>query len=224
LRLCSNQQRTLSLLKSNMQLVINPDHTKKQGIYAVSARAKRSDIPLAARMVAYCDQSEEEWAAKYDIKAWAMAQAQLCESTRPLRIFVVHPSLLEGNPKNAKFPARAIFNPVILEAEKELITYKNVRKTVTNAKTGRREIHDRVPERCASPNIFEPEEGCMSFTHRKPKKVQRVFRMTVRYWYPRRILGFWVLWRVTEQIEGLKSQIFQHEIQHMEGENIFHAK
>lgn len=207
-----------------MELITNPDHTKKQGIYAVSREASRNDIKLSQRMVEIMDENEVQWGIKYQMHAWAIAQAQLCDSTHPLRIFVVHPSLLFGNPKNAKFPARAIFNPIILEAEKELITYKNVRKTVTNPVTGKREIHDRVPERCASPNIFEPMEGCMSFTHRKPRKVQRVFRMTVRYWYPRKILGFWVLWRVTEQVEGLKSQIFQHELGHMEGENIFHAK
>jgi len=207
-----------------MELIIKPDHTKKQGIYAVAREANRHDIPLSQRMIKIMDENEEKWGKAFNMKAWAIAQSQLTDSTHPLRIFVVHPSLLVGNPKNAKFPARAIFNPIILEAEKELVTYKNVRKTVTNPKTGRREIHEAVPERCASPNIFEPVEGCMSFTHRQPRKVQRVFRITVRYWYPRKILGFWVLWRVTEQVEGLKSQIFQHELQHMEGENIFHAK
>lgn len=207
-----------------MELILNPDHTKKQGIYAVSARARRSDIPLALQMVEIMDNSEEEWAKKFDRKAWALAQAQLCESTRPLRIFVVHKSLVDKdlNPLNAGFPSRTIFNAEILEAETELVTYKNVRKTVFNEKTGKREIHAAVPEKHTTPNIFEPKEGCMSFPLRKPKKVQRVYRITVRYWYPRKILGFWVLWRRTERVEGLKSQIFQHEIQHFEGENIFY--
>lgn len=207
-----------------MELILNPDHTKKQGIYAVSARARRSDIPLALQMVEIMDNSEEEWAKKFDRKAWALAQAQLCESTRPLRIFVVHKSLVakDLNPLNAGFPSRMIFNAEILEAETELVTYKNVRKTVFNEKTGKREIHAAVPEKHTTPNIFEPKEGCMSFPLRKPKKVQRVYRITVRYWYPRKILGFWVLWRRTERVEGLKSQIFQHEIQHFEGENIFY--
>lgn len=208
----------------SLELKTNLDHTKKEGIYAVSRKATRKDMALAREIAETMDSSAEEWAKRYNMKAWAIAHAQLTDSPEPVRIFVVHPSLVDKklNVQNARFFDRAVFNPVIIEAEKEIVTYKPVRKTVFNEKTGRREIHDNVPEKCTTPNIFEPEEGCMSFTHRKPRKTQRVFRITVRYWYPRKILGFWVLWRRTERIEGLKSQIFQHEIQHFEGSNIFH--
>jgi len=206
-----------------MKLEIKNHPEDKVGIYAVSKKAKRAHIPLAFLITQVCDDAEKEWADKYGMKAWAISHAQLTTSPEPLRIFVVHPTLAEKslNPLNAGFPSRAIFNAQILEAEKELVMYKKVRKTVFNGTTGKREIHDKVPEKCATPNIFEPKEGCMSFVHRKPKKVQRVFRITVRYWYPRRILGLWVLWRRTEKVEGLKSQIFQHEIQHFEGDNIY---
>jgi len=207
-----------------MKLETENHHHEKVGIYAVSRKAGRKDIATAQAMLEVVDASEKEWADKYGMKAWAIAHAQLTKSPEPLCIFVVHPSLVEEglNPLNAGFPSRMIFNAQILSAEKELVTYKNVRKTVFNEKTGRREIHDRVPEKCTTPNIFEPKEGCMSFTHRKPKKVQRVYRMTVRYWYPRNILGFWVLWRRTERVEGLKSQIFSHELEHFEGHNIYY--
>ena len=215
----------------SLELQIKNDHTKKQGIYAVSRKATRKDIPLGFEMAEHIDAAEQEWADKYGMKAWAIAHAQLTTSTEPVCIFVVHPSLTEPdengkplNPLNAGFPARAIFNPQIISAEKELVTYKPVRKTVFNEKTGKREIHDNVKEEVRTPNIFEPKEGCMSFPHRKPKKVQRVYRMTVRYWYPRKIFGFWVLWRRTERVEGLKSQIFSHEIEHMEGANIYYDK
>lgn len=206
-----------------MQLETQNHHDEKVGIYAISKRAKRSDVKIAEEMVRVMDASEKEWADKYQMKAWAIAHAQLTKSPEPLCIFVVHPSLVEEglNPINAGFPSRMIFNAQILEAEKELVTYKNVRKTVFNEKTGKREIHAAVPEKHTTPNIFKPEEGCMSFVHRKPKKVQRVYRITVRYWYPRKILGFNVLWRRTERVEGLKAQIFQHEIQHFEGSNIY---
>jgi peptide deformylase len=208
-----------------MQLISKPDHTKKQGIYALSRKATRADITLAGLMAFTMDDCEEQWGKDYGMKAWALAHAQLTESEEPVRIFVVHQELVgTGNKVNARFPARAIFNPVILSAPQEIVTVKPVRKTVFNPNTGKREIHAAVPTEAKTPNMFSPQEGCMSFTHRKPKKINRVFRITVRYWYPRRILGFWVLWRVTESIEGLKSQIFQHELQHMEGENIFHDK
>lgn len=206
-----------------MKLETENHHEEKVGIYAVSRKAGRNHIKTALEMVEVVDASEQEWADKYDMKAWAIAHPQLTKSAEPLCIFVVHPSLVEEglNPLNAGFPSRMIFNAQILSAEKELVTYKNVRKTVFNEKTGKREIHAAFPEKHTTPNIFEPKEGCMSFVHRKPKRVQRVYRITVRYWYPRKILGFWVLWRKTERVEGLKSQIFQHEIQHFEGSNIY---
>lgn len=207
-----------------MKLELELDREKKEGIYSRSKPATRNHISLAREMVEVCDASEKEWADKYSMKAWAIAHAQLTTSTEPVCIFVVHPSLVgkDLNPLNAGFPSRMIFNAQILEAEKELVTYKNVRKTVFNEKTGKREIHAAFPEKCTTPNIFEPQEGCMSFVHRKPRKVTRVYRIKVRYWYPVTILGFSFLWRRTEVVEGLKSQIFQHEIQHFEGTNIFH--
>lgn len=209
-----------------MKLELEQDHNSKCGIYAVSKPAKRADIKLAKQMAKAIDNSEEEWAQKYNMKAWAIAHAQMTLSPEPKAFFVVHPSLVDKklNKVNAGFPSRYIFNPVILEAEKELVTYKNVRKTVMNAETGKREIKDNVPEKCTTPNIFEPLEGCMSFPHRKPKKIKRVFRMKVRYWYPINILGFNFLWSKTETVEGLKSQIFSHELQHFEGSNIFYSK
>ncbi len=209
-----------------MKLNLDHNHEEKCGIYAVSRKATRADIPVALEMARIMDESADEWAKKYDRKAWAIAHAQLTDSPEPLCIFVVHPSLVgKGlNPENAGFPSRYIFNAQILEAEKELVTYKNVRKTVFNGQTGKREIRADVAEKHSTPNIFEPKEGCMSFPLRKPKKVQRVYRITVRYWYPRKILGFWVLWRRTERVEGLKSQIFQHEISHFEAENIYYER
>jgi len=204
--------------------LITDHHDRVGGIYSKSVPASWKDIDLAVSMVNYCDAHEELWAQKYDRKCWAMAHAQLTDSYNPKRIFVVHKDLVdpEANPKNVRFPSRMIFNPVLLEAPTDIETVKMVNKTVYDEKTGKRSRPQEVPEKQYTSNVIPMEEGCMSFPQRKPKKVDRVFRVKVRYWYPVEFLGFKFLWRKTEEVEGLKAQIFQHEIQHFEGENIYH--
>jgi len=206
-----------------MHLLPNPDHKKKSGIYAKAKKASRKHIAEALEMVEVMDASEVEWAKLYDMKAWAIAHGQFNDVEEPLRIFVVHPLLVaeKESPINARFPARAVFNPVILEAPKEITTEKMVRKTVMQP-NGRREIKD-VADKHHAPNVHTVKEGCMSFPKRKPKNVTRVFRIKVQYQYPVKILGVWVLRTKTETVEGLKAQVFQHEIQHFEAENIFYA-
>lgn len=208
-------------------LELKTKHTERQGgIYAPSVPATRKDIELAEEMVQYVDDQAEQWANEYGLKGWAIAHAQLTDDMHPKRIFVVHKDLIgdELDQKNAGFPSRMVFNPVLLEANTHLETVKMVRKTVVNEKTGKRERPQEVPEVQKTSNVIPMQEGCMSFPLRKPKKIDRIFQVKVRYWYPVEFLGFKFLWRKTEVVEGLKAQIFQHEIQHFEAENIYHKK
>lgn len=209
----------------NLELKIRPDYKKLEGIHVESTWASRKDIPLAEAMVQYVDEKAEEWATKYDRKAWALCHAQLTTSSTPKRIFVVHPSLVEDDAaaKNTKFPSRMIFNARIVELDTHFERQRKVQKTVWNPKTERRELGEGY-QTYQVPNVIEMKEGCMSYPDRKPKNVQRIFKLKVRYWYPVTILGFTFLWRKTEEVEGLKAQIFQHEIQHFEGENIYYPK
>lgn len=207
-----------------MELHLKHDPTQKLGIYARAVKAGRKDIPTAIAMAEYMDANQEEWATKFDRKAWAIAHGQLENVEKPLCIFVVHPELVEvtdANPVNVRFPSRFIFNPELLEAPTEIVSYKPVRKTMPNPTTGRREIK-MVDVEHKTPNTFHAHEGCMSFPLRKPKNVTRVFRVKVRYWYPVTWFGIQFLWRKTEYVEGLKAKIFQHEIQHFEGGNIYY--
>ena len=66
-------------------------------------------------------------------------------------------------------------------------------------------------------NIVRTSEGCMSFPHRKHKKIDRIFKMRVRYQIPRN--GSLVT--ETQEVSGIAAQIFQHELEHSRGENIF---
>lgn len=208
-----------------IELQTKNDHTQKLGIYAESVKATRKHIPLAEEMVSYMDAQEQEWATKFDRKAWAIAHAQVTDSPEPVRIFTVHPDLINAKKTSDLkqfFPSRMIFNAELLEAPTHLTKTRYVRKTVLNEKTGKREIQKDVPEEVRTSNIIPMKEGCMSFLFRKPKNVDRVYRVKVRYWYPVEFLGFKFLWRKTEWVEGLKAQILQHEIMHAEGKNIYY--
>lgn len=60
-------------------------------------------------------------------------------------------------------------------------------------------------------------EGCMSFPHREPKKVQRLMICNVTYQHPKD----GKLVEVTEDCFGQKAQAFQHAIDHAKGLNIY---
>lgn len=73
-------------------------------------------------------------------------------------------------------------------------------------------------------NVHRMYEACMSFPYRKEKQVDRFRRITVTYQYPKTsLLGKVTLEEVTEVVEGLKSQMFQHECEHAQGKNIIHT-
>lgn len=205
--------------------LIHYNKTNQWGINAVASKATRKHISLANEMVKTMDESEEEWQKKLDLRAWALAHGQLDDSIPPLRIFVVHKDLLAvgQNPLNTRFPSRTIFNPRILKSKPKADKKRNVLKTVLNPETGRREVKE-VVEYVAVPNTISSKEGCMSFPHKKEKNVERFFRIKVRYYYPVTVLGFTFLRPKTEWVEGLKSVIFQHELEHFESGNIYYGK
>lgn len=201
------------------------DEQDAPGIRRNAHPATKNHVGKANEMVELMDNKEEEWKEKYQQRAWALAHSQLEHEEQPLTIFVVHKDLTDPkeNPINARFPSRTIFNPVILSTKVVSTKTKTIMKTVLNPTTNRRELRE-VTETYEIPNTITSKEGCMSFANRKPKNVERFFRIKVRYWYPVTILGFTFLWRRTEWCEGLKSFIFQHEIDHMSGNDVYHGK
>jgi len=61
---------------------------------------------------------------------------------------------------------------------------------------------------------FTAQEGCLSFPFRPFVSVKRYFKITVEY--QDRYLN-----KHTKEFEGINAQIFQHEIQHFNGQNIY---
>jgi peptide deformylase len=66
-------------------------------------------------------------------------------------------------------------------------------------------------------SVVYMKEACMSFPYRSGKHVLRYGRITVEYQIP--IVG--ELEKLVEECEGLKAIVFQHEIDHQQGKNIY---
>lgn len=165
--------------------------------YKVSKRVKRySQIASdVEEMAVMCDNGVKN--GLYD-QAFALAHAQV--SNDPFAFFVVNKNYIAKD----GWPARAIINPEIISAPIEIC----IGKLADGTKDMRK-------------NFLHVAEGCFSFPYRKPKKVSRYFRIKVRFQY-RGFLG--LLWTKRQWIEGAQAHVFQHELQHIKGGNIYKVK
>ena len=194
-------------------------HTEGKGIYALSKPASvRRDAQLAADMAAWLADQNGKFGGEF-AHAYAIGHCQVADE--PVQLFVVAPPMLgkgdgKHTQKNFYFPAAAIFNARILEAPGQIEKVVPNRVIYKNPETKRDEMRIEPQKRMIS-NKAPMAEGCMSFPNRTEKNVERFFRIKVRYWYN------WhgIPMRRTEWVEGLKAHIFQHEIDHFNGKNIF---
>lgn len=135
-------------------------------------------------------------------KAFAISHAQVSEM--PWNFFVVGSGYVEKPWKKGNYwPAHAIINPQILEAEDKIEIGK---------------LPDGKPD--MRQNVRTYQEGCMSFPFRKPKNMRRYYQIKVRY----QIKAWYGLKTIEETLEGLRAHIFQHEFQHSLGQNIYMEK
>ncbi len=140
-------------------------------------------------------------------KAYSIAHCQVSET--PMAFFVLAPEVI----KEKMFESEVIFNPQIISA-KEVRDISQDKKTLDKMGV--------APEvgnanKLVIPNVIEYQEPCMSFPFRKPKKVKRYNWIKVSYEIP----GFFGLKRVERELEGIASEIFQHEFDHLQGKNIY---
>ena len=165
--------------------------------FAVGKKVKKySEIEaIVEEMIPFVDGGVKK--GEYE-QAFAVAHCQVGKD--PFSFFVVGSKYVE----EGMWPAHAIINPKILEANSTIVVGRNEE----NGQPDRRN------------NIVEYMEGCFSFPFRKPKRVKRCFEIKVRY----QIKGKLGLKTVTETIDGLKAHIYQHEFQHCCGGNIHFKK
>lgn len=145
-------------------------------------------------------------------KAFAIAHCQVSET--PMSFFVVSPDVMVEK----MFQDDVIINPEIIEAP----LYKDISANPEVIK----QLQDKFnldPEKVKKkmpiniPNSIEYQEPCLSFPFRQPKRVLRYNHIKVKYQIPA-LFGLKV---VEQELQGIASEIFQHEYDHTKGQNIY---
>jgi len=202
------------------------DHKKEEGIYAVSAPVKRFSVikDTAFNMVKWLNDNNGNFPEPY-ITAYAVSHCQV--EAKPYHFFVVNKDLIgkkkdkkgRNTSKNFYFPSQIIVNAEILEIPEKIKANKPERVVVKeNGRVGTKVVIKEVMEK----NKIGVPEACMSFLHRTQKTMERYYRVKVKYFIPKKILGFYYLSKRVEWVEGLKSHIFQHETDHAKGLNMYY--
>ena len=201
--------------------------------HTLSYPVKRSNLPfaegIAKELVSFIDEGnggafQGDWR-----QALALSHCQV-EPHLPYRMFVLNADLLNTekkkmtraqNRRNWWFPSRIIFNAEVVHAPEKVVRNMPKREIIREGKETRVEVK-RAPAEIS--NIIEVDEACMSFPTRSKRKMKRYHTLTVKYQVLRSFLGFKWLKSVTEEVEGLKAHIFQHEIDHSLGIDMYFGK
>lgn len=220
---------TDSLMENN-DYKIATEHDSKggKGIYAVAKCVKsyRSVKKIVESVEKWLNANNGKFQPPFAPTAYAIAHNQI--SDEPYAFFVVHDELVNRlrlketysrNSKNFYFPAQTIFNARIVEAP-EKVKAQIPKREVTKSPEGVVGSTITRKEGLVS-NLIEVPDACMSFPHKKQRNTMRYYKIKVKYQY-KCWLGF--LWTKTEWVEGLKAHIFQHEIDHAHGINIYYNK
>lgn len=149
-------------------------------------------------------------------------------SEQPLAMFAVSSELLgkpkkftrNQNNKNWYFPAQVIFNAEIIEALDQVERLVPKRELVKGEKKGEFTVEIKKEYKMVS-NLIECADACMSYKNRTKKNTTRYHTIKVRYQIMRSFLGFKWLKTVVEEVEALKAHIFQHEIDHSYGIDMY---
>lgn len=124
--------------------------------------------------------------------------------------------------ENFFFPKQLIFNAEILEMQPAILhtKYKKFLKPEDEQKWYSK--YENKPRKVAQENLYEVKDGCMSFPSEKEKQVTRANIIKVKY----QTFGLTGLGLRTyeEWISGMKSHIFQHEIDHQKSIDIHMKK
>ena len=137
--------------------------------------------------------TDEDFPGNYKT-AYSLAHCETREQS--FAFFVVNQILVE----NKTFKHQVFINPEITGISKKIVI-KNENK-------------DQILD-----NKMEIEEACMMFPDRRPKKLSRPYKIEVKYKTP--VFGGLFMKTVRTKFEGLQSQIFQHNLDHINGKNIY---
>lgn len=149
-------------------------------------------------------------------------------SEEPLAMFAIASDMVgksrkhtrNQNAKNFWFPTQVIFNAEIIEALDEierLIPKRNITR-----KPNSHEYEAQITKEFKKvSNMIDAPDACMSYPNRTKKNTHRYHTIVVRYQVLRSFLGFKWLKTVVEEVESFKAHIFQHEIDHSFGIDMY---
>lgn len=152
------------------------------------------------------------------VTAYAVSHCQVCEHNHPSAFFVVSKQFMNKKESytNYRWVDQIIYNPEIMEKPETVI--KDVPTREVSKDHDGNVTYKIVKKRGKVSNLYEVPEACMSFPHKKEKKMMRYYSIKVKY----QTRGFFGRIKTHEEwIDGLKAHIFQHEMDHMEGNNIY---
>lgn len=150
-------------------------------------------------------------------RAFAMSHSQC--SKKPLRMFIVDKDMVGryANDQNGKrtrknffFPNQLIFNAKILSTPLHNLEKGSKRTGLLKLKKQKKVV--------AVPNTYLVEDACMSFPANKPKNTRRFNKIRVSYQVKTMLGG---LKTIKEDIKGMKSHMFQHEVDHQRSMDIY---
>lgn len=143
----------------------------------------------------------------YYNKAFSIAHCQVSET--PYAFFVVSPDVMVEK----MFAGDVIINPEIVEAP----LYKNIAGDPEQMKKAGFNPDQVKAQTIRVPNAIEYQEPCMSFPFRTPKRLTRYDAIKVKY-QTHGLMGF----KTHEaELKGIASEIYQHELDHLQGKNIY---
>lgn len=223
------------MINNDFKVNLDHDHKSGRGIYAKSRPVQfdlreggfmglMDKIKLAKRMAKWLNDNNGHFPNTYN-KAYAVSHCQV--SDNPYAFFVVSKDLINEmklfdtlamSRKNFYFASQVILNARILVAT-DKIEGKVPKREVTKDSEGKVGYKITHEDGLITNKIMVPD-CCMSFPDKKPKNTEIYYRIKVRYQIP----AWYGLKTKTEWVEGLKSHIFQHEINHANGKNIYYAK
>lgn len=159
-------------------------------------------------------------------RAVGISHAQVSEE--PLAMFAISSEMVgkskkhtrNQNAKNFWFPAQVIFNAEIIEALDEI--ERLVPKRDLKRKPNSHEYEATITKEYKKvSNFIEAPDACMSYPNRTKKNTKRYHTIVVKYQILRSFLGFKWLKTVVEEVESFKAHIFQHEIDHSFGIDMY---
>lgn len=210
-----------------MQLV-KTHHESGRGIHAKSVDVNpKEHLKEAEEMVAWFEEKNGHFEGENE-RAYAIAHCQVTDSETPMKLMVLDRQLVkpdagrEGKMSltNAFFEAQCIWNAEILEKPRKVTIQVPERRVTKGDEKGEVKVDVVMVDREVD-NMYSVMEGCMSYPHRKGKRMVRNHRIRVRYQYLTKTLGITHVKTFEGWVEGLKAHILQHECDHFAGKTMY---